>query len=495
MFVSSENGHLFNVQLPFMETGGGTCTNFRFFNRSISKMCLTYDDNCLVTASVDGTLVIWSILNNEHRRADLDEKLGSFSDVLIPRKNLLDTLGTVSSLEERICQQSEEFEYQFKQKESAHQKQVEEIHKSYSDAIEQLKVAEEKKGVCLRFYLYLILPPQSRNHKLEKEHVEELNLITARNAEAEDAHQKKLLLMETEFHRKIIVEYDKNKELSASFHQLRDESNAKLRKTAGYLEDTIESMESDFKQQIDNRRERIQQLIEYNGSLKLEFAEYCRQERAEFERQLVRLRLDYEKRLLREQEVNSKWRSEAGVISKKFSQAMRESGKLKEEFIEVHEANSDLQAMLEENGQERTELVAEVQRRDQQLQEKERMVEGLVKRVGESEEEKRQLLEQVNVLQKKLTPKDKEIRRKSEELTSLTSELEALHRANMELERILSGTKQRHEVLVSQVKQNAIEAHGTKTQLTRVIADINLLNEFILKPEQLKMEVVKLFGK
>lgn len=140
MFISSENGHLFNVQLPFMETGGGTCTNFRFFNLPITKMCLTYDDNFLVTASSDGTLVIWKILNNENRRADLDEKLGSCSDVLISRKSLLNKIETVSNLETRIREQSEEFEYQFKQKEIASKKLVENIHKSYSNAIEELKV-------------------------------------------------------------------------------------------------------------------------------------------------------------------------------------------------------------------------------------------------------------------------------------------------------------------------------------------------------------------
>lgn len=144
MFISSEHGHLFNVQLPFMETGGGTCTNFRFFNLPITKMCLTYDDNYLVTASVDGTLAIWTIMHHEHRKADLDEKLGACSDVLISRKNLLDKIETVSNLEARIRQQSEEFEYLFKQKEILHHKQVEGIHKSYSNAIEELKVTFEK---------------------------------------------------------------------------------------------------------------------------------------------------------------------------------------------------------------------------------------------------------------------------------------------------------------------------------------------------------------
>lgn len=474
MFICSENGHLFNVQLPFMETGGGTCTNFRFFNRAISKMCLTYDDNCLVTASVDGTLVIWSILNNENRRAALDERLGSCSDVLIPRKTLLDKIETVASLEGRIFQQSEEFSYQFQQKEIAHDNLVQGIHKSYSGAIEELK---------------------TRNRDLEKEHIEELNLITARNAEAEDAHQKQLLDLETEFHRKIITEYDKNKELSASFNKLRDESNSKLRKTAGYLEDTIESMESDFRQQIDNRRERIQQLVEYNESLKKEFVEYCQQERAQNERELVGLRMDYEKRMLHEQEVNSKWRNEAGVISKKFGQASKENNKLREDFSEVQEANAELQSVIEENGLEREEMKSELQRLFMQLQERDRTIQGLVRRVNELESVKASVEGQMTSLRLQLEPKDAEILKNAEDLRNLMNELEYLHKNKTELELAVTNTKQRNEGLLVEMKLRSVENHKTKTYLSRVIADVHLLNDFILQPEKLKKAVVKLFSK
>lgn len=325
--------------------------------------------------------------------------------------------------------------------------------------------------------------------------MEELNLITAKNVEAEDTHQKQLLDMETEFHGKIIVEYEKNKELSLGLNRLRDESNAKLRKTAGYLEDTIESMESDFKQQIDNRRERIQQLVEFNESLKKEFVEYCRQERDQFERQFVRLRLDHEKKLLHEQDVNSRWRNEAGVVSKKFNHTTRENDKLKEDFLEMHEAHRELQEVIEESSRKQEEITNEMQKLMLQAVEKDRVIEGYAKKVADLEAEKLSVEVQSNALKSELAPMDKELHRKSEEMRILESELESLHKTNADLERILSGTKQRHEGLANDVKQRTMAHHEMKTCLARVIAEIHMLNELTLKPDQLKRAVVKLYSK
>lgn len=330
---------------------------------------------------------------------------------------------------------------------------------------------------------------------MESDHIEELNLITAKNIEAQENHQRQLLEMETEFHRKIIIEYEKNKELQTSFNKLKDESQAKLRKTAGYLEDTIESMESDFKQQIDNRRERIQQLIQYNESLKKEFVEYCRQEKLQYERQLVRVRLDYEKKLLHEQEVNSKWRNEAGVLSKKYGQASKENVKLKDDFLVVHEAHGDLKSIIEEHEQDKEEFQSEIQKLHLQIAEKERFIEGLTKRYQQLDGSKTALDKEINILQQQLHPKEEQIRISSEQMRTLEAELESLHKNNTELERILSGTRQKHEALSNEIKQKTIAVHEMKTYLARVFADIHLLNDFILKPEELRKEVVKLYTK
>lgn len=64
MFIASEHGHLYNVQIPFLDAGGGTLTNFRFFHNAITKIKITHNDMLLATGSDDGTLIIWTIVNN-----------------------------------------------------------------------------------------------------------------------------------------------------------------------------------------------------------------------------------------------------------------------------------------------------------------------------------------------------------------------------------------------------------------------------------------------
>lgn len=35
LFVGTETGNLFNIQVPFLEAGGGTCTNYRLLKNEI----------------------------------------------------------------------------------------------------------------------------------------------------------------------------------------------------------------------------------------------------------------------------------------------------------------------------------------------------------------------------------------------------------------------------------------------------------------------------
>lgn len=88
MFASTERGQLYNVQVPFSESAGGTCVNFRFFNTAIVKLQMSFDDCTLITASADGTLVVWSILNIEGKMLRCSMKRRNLINInLVSRKN------------------------------------------------------------------------------------------------------------------------------------------------------------------------------------------------------------------------------------------------------------------------------------------------------------------------------------------------------------------------------------------------------------------------
>ena len=123
-----------------VDGSNGNCSNIRFFNTKITKICITYNDCTLVTAADDGTLIVWKILNNEGKTAPQAPELGACTDILIARQELVDKNESVRTLETRIQQQIMEFQYKMKQGDAFHSEQMRDIHRDYCAAIEDLKV-------------------------------------------------------------------------------------------------------------------------------------------------------------------------------------------------------------------------------------------------------------------------------------------------------------------------------------------------------------------
>ena len=140
LFAANEKGCLYNVKMPFMESDGGFCTNYRFFHTSVNKLCVTYDDMMLISVAADGTLVFWTIENAEHKAAPVDPDLMICEDVLISRRELIGKNQQINLLTLRIAEQVAEFLYQKKQGDNFHSEEIREIHEKYCKAIEDLKV-------------------------------------------------------------------------------------------------------------------------------------------------------------------------------------------------------------------------------------------------------------------------------------------------------------------------------------------------------------------
>lgn len=218
MYTANERGCLFNIKMPFMESGGGSFTNNRFYHKAINRLCITHNDKMLISAGDDGTLVFWTLTNVEIRTAEVDPDLGHVEDVLIPRSELVAMEEQINLLKLRIDEQIAEFKYQAQQGETTHFELMRDVHEKYCSTIDDLK---------------------NQNDTLKAIHIDQLNELTTTIKNSNEKHQRELEELEASFNDKIIVEYEKQKALQARIERIIEEYEDKLRKSVACTQDSI----------------------------------------------------------------------------------------------------------------------------------------------------------------------------------------------------------------------------------------------------------------
>lgn len=435
-------------------------------------MRITFNDMLLATGSADGTLVIWAILNNAGRIADMDPELGKCIDVMIPRSDLVDKIETIASLEQRIAQQISEFQYQLKQGDAFHSEQMRDIHTGYCAAIEDLK---------------------EKNQQMEAQHIEEFNIITENIAQTKDKHAKALMDLETDFHEKIIIEFEKSANTKKKMDDMREDYEMKLRKSAGCLQDTIEALETDFKKQLQERQELIHQLMKEMESKKSEFVEYCRQVEIDNDRKKVETQLHYEKKLKEENEMMVKWRADAGVLNKKFNSVSRNCDELEKEKDVLRAEHYKTLAVIRNYQKDVEELRKEIEDRDYTIRDKEKRVNELQKKNQELEKYKQVLNFKIAELKTQIEPREREIKEKKDQILDMEKELEGLEQSNSQLELKISELKDKYLGTDKELKLERNRCRAARSQVSRMSGDIFYVSGFLQKPIELKDEVLKLF--
>uniref|UniRef100_A0A1Q3G5C9 Putative golgin subfamily protein n=1 Tax=Culex tarsalis TaxID=7177 RepID=A0A1Q3G5C9_CULTA len=466
MFVGTEKGHLYNV-----DGSNGNCSNIRFFNTKITKICITYNDCTLVTAADDGTLIVWKILNNEGKTAPQAPELGGCTDILIARQELVDKNESVRTLETRIQQQIMEFQYKMKQGDAFHSEQMRDIHRDYCAAIEELK---------------------KKNEEMEMAHLEEFNLMTANIAQAKEEHQKELMDVEAQFHEKIIMEYDKLTNMKQRMDQMREDYEVRLRRSAGCLQDTIESLDADHKKQLNDKQEIINGLLREMERKRMEFDEYCKQVDVDNDRIKVELQLSYEKKLQEEEENCMKWRGEAGVLKKKFSTLSREAESYRKEIETLQYQHGKFQQAIRQHQKDIEDLKRELSDREAIIKDKERKLHEMSKKNGELEKYKQVQTHKINELKSQIEPKEREIKEKKEVICEMEKKLEELQQNNKQLALQLQELRDKYYGADLELRKERNKFRSSRHQYQQVCREIYNVAGLIQKPDELKRGIKEL---
>lgn len=472
MFVANEVGDLVNIQLPFLDAGGGTCTNFRFFISAVNKLRFSYDGTLLMAISKAGTLAIWALENIDGKVASLDQDLLKSQEVLIPRAILEEKNEQIVNLEIRLKQQAEEFQYQLSQNEIFDGQQMAEVHRTYCQALEELK---------------------RLNNELEERHTAEMNQVTFQINDMKEEHKKQLDNLATQYSERMLIEYQKFTNLRENMLELRESYQVKLRKSAGTLQDTVESLESDYKKQLDERRELIRELMKEIQDKKSEFSEYCKQVEVEHERFMNEAKDQHEKKLLSEKKATELWRGKAGVLQKKFDSLtkdvdnlLEEVETLKEQHTKSHRNISKLKSTIED-------LQKDITDRDFVINAKEKRIQELLHKNQELDKYKLVLNHKISELKAQIEPREFQINDKRKHILELESELAGLNHNNSQLELQLKELKDKYISNVAELKVERHRARANRECIQNLCSEIYNVAGLLNSPDKLKAAVRELF--
>ncbi|XP_037951931.1 cilia- and flagella-associated protein 57-like [Teleopsis dalmanni] len=474
MFVSNTLNDLINIHCPFSEAGGGRCRSFRFFASPIKRLKFTFDGLMLITASDAGTLGFWVLENIEGRIAIMDKDLLRCQEILIPRSILHDKIEQVKNLNLRLKQQAEEFAYQLSQNQLFDGQQLAAVHKSYCDAMEQLRAL---------------------NNQSAQLHVEDMNAVTFKMTEVINEHNRKLKNLENQYGEQMLMEYQKFSNLRETMLKVRKGYEEKLQKSASTLQNTVEGLEEGYKMQLNERRELLRELIKEMQNKKAEYFEYCRQVDIESQRTLHDTKMSYENKLQDEKNSAQLWRGRAGVYRKKYELVGIEIENLLEELEILTEENTKSEKIINKGMRDIDDLQKDIADRDYVISTKEKRIQELFHRNQELDKYKLVLLHRITELKAQIEPKEYLLNDKRKKIIDMENALEDLNQANIRLEAEIESVKGKYYDTIEELRNERNRAKAARERINNMRTEIYQLGAKINFPKQMRKIVQDMYKK
>lgn len=408
------------------------------------------------------------------RIASVDEEHGKCSDVVIPRQDLLDKNERSDTLELRLSQQQDEFQYQLGQVNAVHDAEISRLRNEFGAQIEQLK---------------------KTNHQLERKHLEELNILTVSIAQTKDEHCKTMADLESHLNEKMIVEFDKSTSIKKKMDDMKEDYEKLLRKSAGCLDDTIVSLESDFKLKLQESQDMIRDLMKEIECKKSEFVLYCQQLNVDNDRRMIEMKIEYEKKLKIETELMQKWRADAGVLNKKLSVSSINGNNLEQELSILKREHVNNKKIIRQVEQDLEEARREVRENGQYLDDKNMCFEELQTKYSTLEKYRDMLRQKISELQSEMGPKDKDVQDKKYQIIDMESELQKVEASNVKLQLTVNQLKEKYHAINVELKAERSKYLALRSQVSQICCDIYNASRSIQNIPKLKEQVVTLYRK
>ncbi|KAJ8674194.1 hypothetical protein QAD02_005456 [Eretmocerus hayati] len=470
MFISYPGGFVASLKYPLQDPI--EYQDHHVHNANITQMCLTYDEQSLITTDEAGGLCFWRVSYADGADTAMSREQPQLDLILIGRGDLASKVSLMRELGTRLKELESEFAYRMRQAGMQHNDEMRDVHHSYCEAIEQLRDTIDK---------------------LEEDHANEINSINVEIARSRAEHEEALRSMEIGYDAKLIVEYDKYQQLEHRSHETRVEYEKRIadieRADRQLLDETISEYENRLRekdQQLKDAHEELSQQVRVHEMIKEQIED-------DADREIMDLRTSYEAQLHEERQLNLKLKGEAGVLRNQHAMNQRDTDELKLQLSNSRREYSQLKARKEELDREVAELRAELRERDITIASKDANIHELELARQELEKVRFVLQHRMGELRAQMEPRDAEIAEQRAKINDMEAELLALNRTNESLGLQLTELR---EKLASSRREAQRELERRKRQqalIRRIRVDILEAASLIHEPSQLGVSVARLY--
>ncbi|KAK0134411.1 Cilia- and flagella-associated protein 57 [Merluccius polli] len=438
----------------------------------VTKVLVTFDDQLLLTASGDGSLLVWRIVDKEGRGLR-DKEVHYTEEILVTKTDLEEKNQNMQELKTRVEELQMEKEYQLRLCDISYNDKIKELSETFIREIESLKTENQVM--------------KREGEKQSVAHQDALMEIT-------EKHSKELQDSECSNSQKLLLEYAKSAELQQQKQAMEEEYERRLGAAEQSGARALEELTLSFQAKLHDKTQQLGQCQDEARQQRREFEEDKRQTEEDADQEIQGLRLRYEKRLYGEKETNLTLRGETGIMKKQLGSLQRELEERCGDIERLKKEATRLHGVIRSLEKDILGLKKVIAERVETIRDKEKVIGEQTKKNQELEKLKYSQNYTLEELKKNIAPRDHAIAGMKEQIQEMEAELEHFHQKNTQLElRVddlklkLRATGQERNMEMQRVKQSEATVRRFKVDLHRCAA---LLQE----PKQLKAAVQEMYG-
>ncbi|XP_062412142.1 cilia- and flagella-associated protein 57-like [Sardina pilchardus] len=432
---------------------------------AITKMMITFDDQYLLSVSKDGCLIIWKLIDKEGRGLKRDKELCYAEEILITKSDLEEKNQIILELKTRMEELKTENDYQLRLKDMNYNEKMKDLTEKFNHQMESLKtklqILTTEKG------------------QLEIKHQEVMT-------DSQEKHNKDVQDLESTSSQKLLLEYEKYKELQVKSQSMQMDYELQLQALEKEKASALQSLTLYYEGSMKEREMLLEQCQEEARTQLREFEESKRQMEEDSDREIQDLRLHYQRLLTAEKETNLKMKGDTGIMKKKFSSLQKEIDEKNMQIEQLKGEQNRLQAVIKSMEKDTMTLKKEILERDETIQDKERRMYDLKKKNQELEKFKFVLDYKIKELRKQIEPRENDIKEMREQIQEMESELDSLHTQNIKQKLNISELSVKLMATENELHKEIQRVLDGQALMKRFKTDLHNCVAFIQEPQRLK---------